>query len=227
MPPNPNGQAAKGSFKPTFGSVEPGSEVAAVDESVVSEHNGGEAIANGTTSVPLSRQTSKSGQPQSPTRSLTDPSVPLEQAIRLGSGPLKSHPMHQNATAPLPQQPFPASAGGNLPRPPRAGRSSFSGRGGRGGHRGGRGGFDPTYAAGGNLYAQGYGMGYNPAAAGWNYGQAAGQQPMFDPMQAQWFNMQMYGRGPMPPPPTPQTVIAGPLEPLRFYVLGQVSIYVH
>lgn len=70
-------------------------------------------------------------------------------------------------------------------------------------------------------------MGYNPAAAGWNYGQAAGQQPMFDPMQAQWFNMQMYGRGPMPPPPTPQTVIAGPLEPLRFYVLGQVSIYVH
>jgi hypothetical protein len=47
---------------------------------------------------------------------------------------------------------------------------------------------------------------------------------MFDPMQAQWFNMQMYGRGPMPPPPQPFTVVPGlNMDPLRFYVLGQVG----
>jgi la-related protein 1 len=37
--------------------------------------------------------------------------------------------------------------------------------------------------------------------------------------------MQMYGRGPMPPPPQPQTVVPGlNMDPLRFYVLGQVSL---
>lgn len=234
LPPNPNGQAGKSTFKPTFGSLEPGSEL--IDEVVSTTGDVTAAVANGTSSVPLSRQTSKTSQ--SPVRTLSDHSIPLEQAIRLGAGPLKaSGQTHQNATAPLPQQPFAsASSAHTHPRPPRGGRNSFSGRG-RGGGRGGR--FDPNFAGAGhasnsgNVYAQGYGMGYPVNGF---YGQHAAypagapgvvghQQPMFDPMQAQWFNMQMYGRGPMPPPPTPQTVVAGlNMDPLRFYVLGQVSL---
>lgn len=132
--------------------------------------------------------------------------------MRFGNGPLKGQ--SQNATAPLLQQPFVPSTTG-LPRPPRGGRASFSGGRGRGGHRN----------------RSGNGTGFDPNVAGQfaYYGQAQaqywGQQPMFDPMQAQSYNMQMYGRGPMPPPPQPQTVVPGlNMDPLRFYVLGQVSL---
>ena len=130
--------------------------------------------------------------------------------MRFGNGPLKGQ--NQNATAPLLQQPFVPSTTG-LPRPPRGGRASFSGGRGRGGHRNRNGaGFDPNVAGQYAYYGQAQ-------------GQYWGQQPMFDPMQAQSYNMQMYGRGPMPPPPQPQTVVPGlNMDPLRFYVLGQVSL---
>jgi len=177
---------------------------------------------NGHASAPMSRQASQTSKIATSPRatngvlptSTSDSAIPLENTIRLGSGPLKGQ--NQHATAPLLQQPFPQATPGNMPRPPRGGRASFSGGRGRGGARGGRGGFshDP------NMVGFGYPAGY--------YGQPgfAGAQPMFDPMQAQWYNMQMYGRGPLPPPPTPQTVVPNlNTDPLRFCVLGQVSLF--
>lgn len=213
LPPHPNGQAPKTAYKPTFGSVEPGSEGDAIS------NHGDVAYMNGHASAPMSRQTSRASKVATSPRtgngvlptSSSDSAIPLEDSIRLGSGPLKGQAQH--ATAPLPQQTFAQGTAASLPRPPRGGRASFSGGRGRGGARGGRGGF--THDA--NM-----GFGY---AAGY-YGQPgyAGAQPMFDPMQAQWYNMQMYGRGPMPPPPTPQTVVPNlNLDPLRFCVLGQVN----
>jgi len=204
LPPNPS-QGARSSFKPTFGSVE--SEAGEIE--VFANGNG-----NGHASAPLSRQTSRaSKRGSSPSRSAilpsstSDSAIPLEQTMRFGNGPLQGQ--KQNATAPLLQQPFVPSTSSGLPRPPRGGRASFSGGRGRGGHRN-RNGFDPN-VAGQYFYAQGQ-------------GQFWGQQTMFDPMQAQSYNMQMYGRGPMPPPPQPQTVVPGlNMDPLRFYVLGQVS----
>jgi len=203
LPPNPNGPS-RTAFKPTFGSVEPGLE------------GEGDLVLNGNghASAPLSRQTSRASKMgSSPSRSTVLPSctsdsaIPLEQTMRFGSGPLKGH--QQNATAPLPQQPFNPATAGNLPRPPRGGRASFSNGRGRGGHRGRNGNFDPTFGGAAAQYAA--------------YGHAGYGQPMYDPMQSQWANIQMYGRGPMPPPPQPQTVVPGlNLDPLRFYVLGQV-----
>lgn len=209
LPPNPS-QGPRSSFKPTFGSVE--SELGEAEVFVNGNGNG-----NGHASAPLSRQTSRaSKRGSSPSRSAilpsstSDSAIPLEHTMRFGNGPLKGQ--NQNASAPLLQQPFVPSTSSGLPRPPRGGRASFSGGRGRGGHRN-RNGFDPNLAAGQYYYGQ----------AG--QGQYWGQQPMFDPMQAQSYNMQMYGRGPMPPPPQPQTVVPGlNMDPLRFYVLGQVRL---
>jgi len=206
LPPNP-AQGSRSGFKPTFGSVE-----SEAGEEVFVNGNGN---GNGHASAPLSRQTSRaSKRGSSPSRSVipsstSDSAIPLEQTMRFGNGPLKGQ--NQNATAPLLQQPFVPTSG--LPRPPRGGRASFSGGRGRGGHRNrSANGFDPNVAG---QYAY-----YGQAQA-----QYWGQQPMFDPMQAQSYNMQMYGRGPMPPPPQPQTVVPGlNMDPLRFYVLGQVSL---
>lgn len=200
----PNSQAPRSGFKPTFGSVE-----SEAGEEVYVNGNG-----NGHASAPLSRQTSRTSKhessPSAIPSSTSDSAIPLEQTMRFGNGPLKGQ--NQNATAPLLQQPFIPSSSG-LPRPPRGGRASFSSGGrGRGGHRARI--FDQNIAGQYAYYGQ---------AQAVAQGQYWGQQPMFDPMQAQSYNMQMYGRGPMPPPPQPQTVVPGlNMDPLRFYVLGQV-----
>lgn len=200
----PNGQKAAG-FKPIFGTVQPGS-----DDGVERL----EPIVNGASSAPLSRQSSRVSRRGSPVKSVTQlpsPSQPAVDTMRFGTGPFRSQPMMGNASAPLPQQPFNPNAN-NFPRPPRRdGRNSFSAVRGRGGFRGGRGFHDVAQE---NLYQRGYGMGYQQ--------QPYGFPGMYDPAQAQFANMQMFGRGAMPPPPLPQTP-AQNLDPLRFYVLGQVS----
>ena len=72
----------------------------------------------------------------------------------------------------------------------------------------------------GNVYQRGYGMGY-PQLFAPTPGYAPAASGLYDPMQNQYRHTQMYGRGAPPPPPMPQTVIPN-LDPLRFYVLGQV-----
>ncbi|OWZ33091.1 hypothetical protein C366_05682 [Cryptococcus neoformans Tu401-1] len=86
-----------------------------------------------------------------------------------------------------------------------------------------------------NLYQRGYGMGFQPfypaataaasAGEGGPTGAAAGDAAgVYDPAAAVYGNMGMYKSASMPPPPMPQTVVPN-LDPLRFYVLGQVEYY--
>jgi len=177
-------------------------------------------VANGGSSEPLSRQTSRQSRRDSPRRAHTQLPSPSGQgnslesnaSMRFGSGPYASKPVRGNATTPIPQNPF--SPNHTFPRPPRA---SFSGRG-RGGYRNSGPMGKNLYANGANMYQQGYGFGYPqffPPATGY----AAGG--LYDPAHAQYMHTQMYGRGAPPPPPMPQTVVPN-LDPLRFYVLGQV-----
>ncbi|WVQ76093.1 hypothetical protein IAR50_005732 [Cryptococcus sp. DSM 104548] len=165
-----------------------------------------------------------------------------------------SKPMQTSQTAPIPSHNFINPTAGAA-RPPRGrndpARGSFGGRG-RGGfrsnsaiaHHKGHGApyTSPpmgvmglpmegmTYPAGNapNLYQRGFGMGYQPfypAAAGGASANATGQtvytgQGIYDPMQY----ANAYRGASMPPPPMPQTVVPN-LDPLRFYVLGQVEYY--
>lgn len=76
-------------------------------------------------------------------------------------------------------------------------------------------GFQPFYPAATAAASTGEG-GPTGAAAG----DAAG---VYDPAAAVYGNMGMYKSASMPPPPMPQTVVPN-LDPLRFYVLGQVSL---
>ncbi|WVN89480.1 uncharacterized protein L203_104705 [Cryptococcus depauperatus CBS 7841] len=163
-----------------------------------------------------------------------------------------SQPLTGSSTAPLPSHHFIPASNPNLPRPPRGriDRGSFAGRG-RGGFRpssviahkavsvqGGYGsppigalpspvegmGYPGAHAPS-NLYQRGYGMGFQslyPTAAGGHANQGAGG--VYDPMQAQYANMGFYRGTVIPPPPMPQTVVPN-LDPLRFYVLGQVEYY--
>lgn len=84
-----------------------------------------------------------------------------------------------------------------------------------------------------NLYQRGFGMGFQPLypaataatsiGAGGGTGAAVGDAAgVYDPAVAVYGNMGMYKSASMPPPPMPQTVVPN-LDPLRFYVLGQVS----
>ncbi|ADV22192.1 hypothetical protein CNJ00100 [Cryptococcus gattii WM276] len=86
-----------------------------------------------------------------------------------------------------------------------------------------------------NLYQRGFGMGFQPLypaataatsiGAGGGTGAAVGDAAgVYDPAAAVYGNMGMYKSASMPPPPMPQTVVPN-LDPLRFYVLGQVEYY--
>ena len=219
MPPMPQSQRfISEDFKPIFGTVRAESESGS--SAIVGATEGSSEMANGGINVPLSRQTSRQSRRDSPRHARTNLPSPNGQngtvestsSMRFGTGPYSVRPMTGNATAPIPQNPF--TPNHNFPRPP---RGSFSGRG-RGAYRNS---VSNPIANGGNIYQRGYGMGYQhfyPPAPGY----APPPMGLYDPMQNQYMHTQMYGRGAPPPPPMPQTVVPN-LDPLRFYVLGQVS----
>ena len=230
MPANATKNATP-TFRPVFGTAT--SDAASSVEEVTT-----------TMSAPLSRQTSRQSVGQSSRLSRTQLPSPSSQALnldvasmRLGAGPFGTG-KNTIPSAPLPAPQFPTANGaGQFTRPPRnrEGRQSFSGPtgpvgrgGGRGfrsssGHRGPKGFASPPGALRGlpsdNLYARGYGMGYGfvPPMGPMTYGANA----QYEAWNAQYSQFAPQ-RGAMPPPPMPVTMVGG-LDPLRVYVLGQVS----
>ena len=229
LPPMPGTGASKApdaAYRPVFGTVNP-------------DVTGSSGEVATSMSAPLSRQTSRQTRhpPRVSRTQLPSPAghqpINLDTAsIRLGSGPFS------RATHVIPPNPAPTQSVSTPPTPSqfrpsrsRDARQSFSGPGGRGGMRG----FRPTsvprtknFASPpnnmknlpDNLYARGYGMGYGfvPQPAG---PLPYGPRGMYDA----WMGQQaQYGaaEGSVPPPPMPQTMVFG-LDPLRVYVLGQVS----
>lgn len=178
--------------------------------------NGAE-YANGAASAPMSRAGSALDK-----RSPGGSQLPLspEQAGRDES----SRPSGSHAA----QHSYAGNA--TLPRAPRGrdreGRG-YSGRG-RGGYRsvsqatqGGRYELSPLQGTAelAHAYTRGYGMGYSYYPM-----PPAGFVMPVDPSHATYPGMPMYARGPLPPPPLPVTQIPN-LDPLRYWVLGQVEYY--
>ena len=229
LPPMPGASTEKApdaAYRPVFGTVNTDT-TSSVGEAATSM------------SAPLSRQTSRQSR-HSPRVSRTQLPSPaghqpfnLDTAsIRLGAGPFN------RANNVIPPHPLPAQSTSTPPTPSqyrpsrsRDQRQSFSGLGGRGGMRG----FRPTslprtknFASPpnnmknlpDNMYARGYGMGYGfvPQPAG---PMPYGSSGMYDAWAGQ---LPQHGSiaGGLPPPPMPQTMVFG-LDPLRVYVLGQVS----
>lgn len=204
-------------YKPVFGTIERESESGGSGAIVAEEV----AITNGGLSAPLSRQTSRKSprtSPTKPTSQLPNPDAQVfESSLRFGSGPYSSRPMTGSATAPIPQYPFSQN------RPPRGrdARLAMVHPRGRGGYR------NASVPAKGFTsqtppQTSGEGQAYPRGQMASTYMPAYGQQG-YDPVQAGYMQMQMIGRGP-PPPPMPQTSVPS-LDPLRFYVLGQVSTF--
>lgn len=176
--------------------------------------NGAE-FANGAASAPMSRAGSALDK-----RSPGGTQIPLspEQAGR---------DEHNRPASGTTSQP---GFGGNapLPRAPRGRDREGRGYGGRG-----RGGYRSISQATGryelsplqgnaelaHVYARGYGMGYSfyPMPP-------AGFVMPVDPSHATYPGMPMYARGTLPPPPLPVTQVPN-LDPLRYWVLGQVEYY--
>lgn len=178
--------------------------------------NGAE-FANGAGSTPMSRTGSALDK-----RSPGGTQLPLspEQAGR----DEHSRPTGGNAS----QQGYGANA--TLPRAPRGRDREGRGYGGRG-----RGGYrSVSQATGGgrydlsplqgnaelaHAYTRGYGMGYSYYPM-----PPAGFVMPVDPSHATYPGMPMYARGTLPPPPLPVTQVPN-LDPLRYWVLGQVEYY--
>ncbi|WVQ83364.1 hypothetical protein IAT38_005505 [Cryptococcus sp. DSM 104549] len=243
LPPQPQGQrdGSQPGFKPVFGTVDASTELG-VASATAPAASGSEAKKENKpeTEVKSSRASQRGASPSRPAAEAASAS-----SAETSRAAPQSKPMTGSTTAPLPQHNFNPASNPNLPRPPRGrdGRGSFNGRG--------RGGFRSTSAiahkghpytsppmgvtglpvegmvypggaaANGNLFARGYGMGFQPFYPAASYGQPG----MYEAMQTQYGNMGVYGRGvTMPPPPMPQTMIPN-LDSLRFYVLGQVEYY--
>lgn len=187
-------------------------------------YNGSEAeeapgsgdFANGAASAPMSRAGSSLSK-----RSPGGTQLPLspEQSGR---------DEHKAASGNTHQHNFGGSA--TLPRPSRGRDRDGRGYGGRG-----RGGYrSVSQATGGgrydlsplqgnaelaHIYSRGYGMGYSYYPM-----PPAGFVMPVDPSHATYPGMPMYARGTLPPPPLPLTQIPN-LDPLRYWVLGQVEYY--
>lgn len=177
----------------------------------------GTEFANGSGSAPMSRAGSALDK-----RSPGGSQMPLspEQAGR----DEHSRPSGGNAS----QQGYGGSA--TLPRAPRGRDREGRGYGGRG-----RGGYrSVSQATGGgryelsplqgnaelaHAYTRGYGMGYSYYPM-----PPAGFVMPVDPSHATYPGMPMYARGTLPPPPLPVTQVPN-LDPLRYWVLGQVEYY--
>ncbi len=170
------------------------------------------------------------------------------QNMRIGSGPYNRN-MAGTSTAPLPQHPFNPISNHHMPRPPRGRDGIDGGRGGRGGYAGrgrGGGGYRSNSALpmgaqigvknGGltsppgnqsnlpNVEGMTYGPGINMYQRGYNSmafypGNQFVQQGMYDAMG---YPVAGHGQRGFPPPPMPMTIVPN-LDPLRFYVLGQVG----
>ncbi|GMK57820.1 hypothetical protein CspeluHIS016_0406540 [Cutaneotrichosporon spelunceum] len=167
------------------------------------------AGANGTASAPTSRHGSNPGTPG-------------------------KRPSPHSASSPLSPESGAAAMPHHFGTAPRRGRDR-DGRGGYGGRT--RGGYHRSASntpmnrmfdlspvgTNANLYAAGYGMGYGyyPVPANMmNVANVATALPGFDMTQAQYALFQRN----MPPPPVPVTAVPN-IDPLRYWVLGQVEYY--
>ncbi|KAK4685331.1 la-related protein 1, partial [Tremellales sp. Uapishka_1] len=157
---------------------------------------------------------------------------PTSTSMRFGTGPLNGHSKSAGPTPNLPQHSFNPILHPANPVRPRGragenggiggGRGTF-GRGRGGGFRSnsampsnGRGYVSPTngnITLPENMYQRGYNFQPPPLA---QQGQPFAYYGIYD--QSQYYN-----RG-LPPPPMPATIIPN-IDPLRFYILGQVEFY--
>ncbi|KAL7419018.1 hypothetical protein Q5752_006703 [Cryptotrichosporon argae] len=207
FPPQPEGSRVTQSLK--FGSLEPNEPASATPDPV---------FVGTTASAPLSRQTSRQSTGTAARRS---PGHPLSN---LPSSEKRLAEFEPRAfTGCIPHHAFTPGGSG---RPPR-GRE----RDARGGFARGRGGFRggapmrsyPGMADEAAIYARGFGTAYAAPPAGF-YPPAGGfVAPVYDPQAATAMGLP-FARPGIAPPPMPVTIVPN-LDPLRFYVLGQVEYY--